>query len=38
MSDYYSHNAAHGTLFRTRWINEAFLRVAGFMTLHESHY
>ena len=38
MSDYHSHNAAHGTLFRTRWINEALLRVAGFMTLHESHY
>ena len=38
VSDHHSHELSHGTVFRTRWLNEALLRVAGFMTLHESHY
>ena len=38
VSDHHSHELSHGTVFRTRWFNEALLRVAGFMTLHESHF
>ena len=38
VSDHHSHELSHGTVFRTRWINEVLLRVAGFMTLHESYY
>ena len=38
VSDHHSHELSHGTVFRTRWLNEAMLRVSGFMTLHESHF
>jgi fatty acid desaturase len=37
-SDHYAHELSHGTPFKTRWINEALLKLCGFMTLHEVHY
>jgi fatty acid desaturase len=35
MSDHHAHELWHGTPFRTRWINELFHHLNGFMTLHE---
>jgi fatty acid desaturase len=37
-SDHRAHELSHGTPFKTRWLNEAFFRLASFMTLHEGHY
>lgn len=37
-SDHRAHELSHGTPFKTRWINEFFYHLAGFMTLHEGHY
>jgi len=37
-SDHYAHELSHGTPFKTRWLNEIFLYLCGFMTLHEVHY
>ncbi|MBZ9655752.1 fatty acid desaturase [Phyllobacterium lublinensis] len=38
MSDHHAHELSHGTPFKTRWINEIFYHLNGFMTLHEGHY
>ncbi len=32
------HELAHGTPFRTRWINELFFHFSSFITLSEGHY
>jgi fatty acid desaturase len=37
MSDHHAHELWHGTPFRTRWINEVFHHLNGFMTLHEGY-
>ena len=37
-SDHRAHELSHGTPFKTRWLNEMFYQLAGFMTLHEGHY
>lgn len=37
-ADHRAHELSHGTPFRTRWINELFYHLAGFMTLHEGYY
>jgi fatty acid desaturase len=37
-SDHYAHELSHGTPFKTRWLNEIFCNLCGFMTLHEVHY
>jgi fatty acid desaturase len=36
-SDAHWHECAHGTAFRTRWINEAFYHLTSFMCLREAH-
>ena len=36
-SDAHWHECAHGTAFRTRWINEAFYHLCCFMCLREAH-
>jgi len=36
-SDAHWHECAHGTAFRTRWINEAFYHLCSFMCLREAH-
>jgi fatty acid desaturase len=38
MSDHHAHELSHGTPFKTRWINEIFYHLNGFMTLHEGYY
>jgi len=38
MSDHHAHELCHGTPFKTRWINEVFYHLNGFMTLHEGFY
>jgi fatty acid desaturase len=37
MSDHHAHELWHGTPFRTRWFNELFHHLNGFMTLHEGY-
>ena len=32
------HELAHGTPFRTRWMNEVFFHLSSFITLSEGHY
>jgi hypothetical protein len=38
VSDHHAHELSHGTPFRTRWLNDAFLQLNTFMTLHEPVY
>ncbi len=38
MSDHQAHEFSHGTPFRTRWLNDVFYWINGFMTLHETYY
>jgi fatty acid desaturase len=37
-SDHRAHELAHGTPYKTRWINEAMYHLNGFMTLHEGYW
>jgi fatty acid desaturase len=37
-SDARWHELAHGTPFRTRWINEAFYHLSSFMTIREGYW
>ncbi|MFO1056527.1 MAG: fatty acid desaturase family protein [Dongiaceae bacterium] len=36
-SDAHWHECAHGTAFRSRWLNEAFYQLTSFMCLREAH-
>jgi fatty acid desaturase len=36
-SDAHWHECAHGTAFRSRWLNEAFYHLTSFMCLREAH-
>jgi fatty acid desaturase len=38
VSDHHAHELSHGTPFRTRWLNDAFLQMNTFMMLHEPVY
>ena len=37
-ADHRHHELSHGTVFRTRWLNEFFFHVCAFMTLREGFY
>ena len=37
-ADHRHHELSHGTVFRTRWLNELFFHLCAFMTLREGFY